>query len=94
MRYILKELTDLEMKRELQRRDKYNAKIADIIDIFTMYQDTMGDLLRQYIIDTQREREIIVEMNELTIYTNSVLDRIRRRYTCRRPYNLIFDVNI
>jgi len=94
MRYILKELTDLEMKRELQRRDKYNAKIADIIDIFTMYQDTMGDLLRQYIIDTQREREIIVEMNELTIYTNSVLDKIRRRYTCRRPYNLIFDVNI
>ena len=94
MQYILKELSNREMKRELQRRDKYNAKIADISDIFTMYQDTVGDLLRQYIIDIYREHEILLEMNELTIYTNSVLDKIRRRYTCRRPYNLIFNVNI
>jgi len=90
MQYILKELSDQGMRRELQRRDKYNTKITDISDIFTMYRDTVGDLLRQYIIDIHREHEILIELNELTIYTNGVLDKIRRRYTCRRPYNLIF----
>ena len=88
MQYILNELSEKQMKRELQRRDKYNAKVNDIHDIFTMYEDTIGDLLRQYAIDETNEPELLNEMIELTSYTNTVLEKIRRRYKCRVPYNL------
>jgi hypothetical protein len=87
--YTLNEISEIDMKRELQRRDKYNAKVNDIRDIFTMYEDTMGDLLRQCVLYRGMEQELLIEMNELTAYTNTVLIKIRRRYTCRLPCNLI-----
>lgn len=89
MKFILKEITEKDMKRELQFRDKYNSKINDVRDIYTMYTDTVGDLLRQYVLDTTVETEILNELMELTTYTNDVIDRIRTRYRCRTPSNII-----
>jgi len=94
MGYILKELTEKHMKRELQRRDKHNAKTTDIQDIYTMYIDTVGDLLRQFIIDISREDEIIREVRELTSYTNDVIEKIRHRYRCCVPHNIILELDI
>lgn len=94
MGYILKELTEENIKRELQRRDKHNAKTTDIQDIYTMYIDTVGDLLRQFIIDISREDEIIREVQELTAYTNDVIEKIRYRYRCRVPHNIILEIDI
>ena len=94
MQYILNELSENQMKRELQRRDKYNAKVRDIHDIFTMYEDTIGDLLRQYVLDTTIENDILREVKELTSYTNNVIERIRSRYRCRVPHNIILEIDI
>ena len=65
-----------------------------IRDRYNMYVDTVGDLLRQYVLDTNKETEILREVKELTIYTNRVLENIRRRYRCRVPRNIILDIDI
>jgi hypothetical protein len=94
MKYLLNEISEENFKRELQRRDKHNAKTRDIRDIYNMYIDTVGDLLRQYVLDRSKEFDIINEVNELTLYTNQVLENIRHRYRCRVPYNIILDIDI
>ena len=94
MKYILNEISEIDMKRELQFRDKYNSKVADIRDIYTMYTDTVGDLLRQYVLDTTIENDILREVKELTSYTNNVIERIRSRYRCRVPHNIILEIDI
>jgi len=89
MKFLLNEITETEMKRELQFRDKYNSKTRDVRDIYTMYTDTAGDLLRQYVLDMSSEDAIINELLELTDYTNAVIERIRKRYRTRTPPNII-----
>ena len=92
MKYLLNELSEDNLKRELQRRDKSNCKTRDIRDIYQMYIDTVGDLLRQYTIDRSKELDIIAEVRELLLYMNNVLETIRKRYVCKLPYNLILDI--
>jgi len=89
MKFILNEISEADMKRELQFRDKYNSKVTDVRDIYTMYTDTVGDLLRQYALDKTKEADILCEITELTSYTNDVIERIRSRYRCRTPHNII-----
>jgi hypothetical protein len=89
MRYLLKEISEEHLKRELQRRDKSNAKVYDIRDILQLYIDTVGDLLRQYVINKDEENNILNEIREITAYTNAVFERIRKRYICRTPHNII-----
>jgi myosin-crossreactive antigen len=89
MKFLLNEMSETELKRELQFRDKYNSKTRDVRDIYTMYTDTAGDLLRQYVLDVSAEDAIIDELIELTMYTNTVIERIRARYRSRTPPNII-----
>jgi|TARA_R110000803_G_scaffold60047_1_gene119120 hypothetical protein len=93
MKYMLKELTCDGFKRELQRRDKYNAKMRDIHDIYRMFLDTVGDILRQYLMDMSREHVYMRDMNELTDYTNTIIERIRKRYVSRVPHYIILDTS-
>ena len=88
MQYLLNEISERNMKRELQRRDKYNCKVRDIRDIYRMYVDTVGDILRQFMLNSSKTDEYVNEIRELTKYTNTVIDRIRYRYTSRSPYQV------
>ena len=83
--YLMNQITDDELKKELQRRDKYNDKIGDIRDIYQMFADTGGDLLRQWMIDPSKEQYVLDTAYELAKYTNSVINGIRSRYTCQVP---------
>lgn len=93
MKYMLNEITHEAFKIELQRRDKHNSKIGDIRDIYNMFVDTVGDFLRQYMLDVSKEKEYIRDIKELTNYTNTVIEKIRKRYVSRVPHNIIFDSN-
>lgn len=93
MKYMLNEMTEDDFKRELQRRDKYNAKIRDINDIYRMFLDTVGDILRQYMINMSNEHVFTRDIDELSRYTNTVIKRIRNRYTSRVPHNIMLDTN-
>ena len=53
-----------------------------------MYVDTVGDILRQFMLNSSKTDEYVNEIRELTKYTNTVIDRIRYRYTSRTPYHV------
>ena len=93
MRYILNEMTENEFKRELQRRDKFNDKITDIQDIYRMVIDTIGDLLRRYMIYPENVDDIIYEIIKITTYANETMDKIRKRYISKIPYNIMLSFN-
>ena len=93
MKYMLKDFTCDEFKKELQRRDKYNAKMRDIHDIYRMFLDTVGDILRQYMLNMSAEDMYMRDMNELTDYTNTIIEKIRKRYVSRVPHNIILDTS-
>ena len=87
--YMMNNMTDDEFKMHIQRRDKHNSKMRDIQDIYRMYIDTVGDILRQYVLDSRNEPDYMREVRELTDYTNGVMSLIRKRYTARIPHNII-----
>ena len=83
--YLMNHISKDDLKRELQKRDKHNDKMQDIQQIYQMFIDTGGDLLRQWMVDPTKEDEIMDTAFELTKYTNTVITRIRNRYTCQVP---------
>jgi hypothetical protein len=87
--YMMNRMSEDEFKRELQRRDKHNAKMRDIGDIYRMFIDTVGDLLRQFVLDPTKD--ILDETATLTRYTNGVIGAIQRRYVSRVPHFIMLD---
>ena len=83
--YLMNAISEDQLKRELQRRDKYNSKVRDIQHIYQMFVDTGGDLLRQWMIDPQKEDEILETAVHLSKYTNEIITNIRQRYNCIVP---------
>ncbi len=88
MSYMLKDISEYEFKVELQRRDKYKCKVSDIRNIYNMFSDSCGDLLRQWVLDSSQIDKIIQTIDELTEYTNKIIESIRSRYNSQVPYNI------
>ena len=86
--YLMNKINDDRMKWELQRRQKYNDKINDIRDIQQMFLDTGGDLLRQWLVERDKEEEIINTARELCNYFNRVCSQIHKRYDCVIPHHI------
>ena len=86
--YMLNEMDDAAFKKELQRRDKQRERHRDINNIYRMVADTGGDLLRQYVLEPQRIKEIMDIAIKLIEYANQVLVTIRKRYNCTLPTNI------
>jgi len=87
--YMMNNITEEEFKIHVQRRDKYNCKIRDIQDIYTMFIDSVSDILRQYILDQSQVELYIRDIYELIDYTNMIMSRIRKRYISKLPHNII-----
>ena len=85
--YMLNELNDNDFKVFLQRQEKFKDKMRDLSDIYEMLTHSGGDLLRQFIIDPERETEIIDMIKKLFLYANEVFTSIRTRYNCVTPKN-------
>jgi len=79
---------DIKFRKELQKRDKIRDKYIDIQNIYRMMIDTIGDYLRQYMIDQSRKDEIISILNKIIEYGNSSIDKIHKRYNCILPYKI------
>lgn len=86
--YMLNEVSEDNFKRELQRREKQRERYRDINNIFQMVVDTGGDLLRQYILESERIDEILDISKKLIEYANEVIRSIRKRYNCILPDNI------
>ena len=86
--YMLNDMDTPTFKKELQRRDKMREKYRDIRNIFQMFVDTAGDLLRQYVLDNSKYKEIRDILIKLAGYTNDEIRKIHNRYNCITPYTL------
>ena len=84
--YLVKMISVDSFKKELQRRDKYKSKLEDIRNIYGMFSDTCGDLLRQWVIDPTKTKEVMRTVHALADYSNKVITRIRNRYNSSIPY--------
>lgn len=84
--YMLNDMDEVAFKKELQRRDKMREKHRDIRNIFQMFVDTAGDLLRQYVLDKTKYDEIKDILVKLARYTNDEIRKIHSRYKCITPY--------
>ncbi len=85
--YMLNELDEKDFKIFLQRQEKFKDKMRDLSNIYEMLTHSGGDLLRQFILDTERETEIIDMIKKLFSYANEVFTNIRTRYNCVTPKN-------
>ena len=85
--YMLNELDEKDFKIFLQRQEKFKDKMIDLSSIYEMLTHSGGDLLRQFIIDPERETEIIDMIKKLFLYANEVFTNIRTRYNCVTPKN-------
>jgi hypothetical protein len=92
VRYLLNEMSKEDFKCELQRRDKYNDKVTDIQEIYRMVLDTLGDALRQYMVDSSRVDEIVKDIKGIIEYYNMVALKIRKRYVARIPHDIKIEV--
>jgi hypothetical protein len=86
--YMLNDMTEDIFKRELQRRDKQREKHRDIRNLFQMFVDTAGDLLRQFVLDRKKYHEIRDLLIKLAGYVNTEIGKIHKRYNCVVPYKL------
>lgn len=85
--YMLNELDEKDFKIFLQRQEKFKDKMRDLSNIYEMLTHSGGDLLRQFIIDPERETEISDMIKKLFLYANEVFTTIRVRYNCVTPKN-------
>ena len=84
--YLLKNISVEDFKKELQKRDKHKCKLEDIRNIYSMFSDTCGDLLRQWMLDTSKTKDIMRTVHALADYSNKVITRIRNRYNSSTPH--------
>jgi|TARA_B110000977_G_scaffold19981_1_gene24041 hypothetical protein len=85
--YMLNEFKEREFKVFLQRQEKYKDKVRDLSNIFEMLTHSGGDILRQFILEPDRETEFIDILRKLFNYGNEVFATIRERYKCVTPRN-------
>tara|TARA_B110000503_G_C6959143_1_gene334272 strand:+ start:136 stop:759 length:624 start_codon:yes stop_codon:yes gene_type:complete len=86
--YMLNEMSEEDFKNVLQRQEKFADKVGDIVNIYEMIVHTGGDVLRQYIIDPNKNDSHEAVLQGIMEYSNEVLSDIRKRYNCKLPKNI------
>lgn len=84
--YMLNELSEIDYKKKIQRREKSREKKRDIHNVLRMFIDTSGDLLRQFVLDKNKKEEIYNTLDKLVSYTSKELKMVSKRYNCVVPY--------
>jgi len=86
--YMLNEMSEEDFKNVLQRQEKFADKVGDIVNIYEMIVHTGGDVLRQYVIDPNKNESHEAVLQGIMEYSNEVLSDIRKRYNCKLPKNI------
>lgn len=86
--YMLNDITEEEFKMFLQRQEKFRDKMRDTSYIFELITNAGGDMLRQFVLDTDRYAEILDLLEKLFEYGNDIIDAIQKRYNSVYPRNI------
>jgi len=89
VQYLCKELTDVQTKLHLQRRDKAYRKGLAKKQIYAMAHTAAGDIFRALIENKDSDLAVMSIRNLLT-YANECLDRVSAQYSCVTPkFNIL-----
>jgi hypothetical protein len=89
--YLMKEITEENMKEQLQRDDKRHNKIQEIADIYTIVSTTVTDIMYRFLHHIENEcrpsefsTAILDELIPLVKYANECLADISYTYSCTK----------
>jgi hypothetical protein len=83
--YMLNEITENQLKTELQKPEKERIRTQEIRDIMRMTLDTAGDMLRACLLHPETYEETIILMDNLRLYANESFTKIANRYSIMVP---------
>ena len=86
--YMLNDITEEDFKMFLQRQEKFRDKMRDTSYLFELITNAGGDMLRQFVLDTDRYTEILDLLEKLFEYGNDIIDTIQKRYNSVYPRNI------
>lgn len=85
--YMQNKITKEEFKNLIQKREKNILKKEEISQILGMFVNCMTELFYRLVsnneIKNKHEKQILKEMNELRVYTNTCLESISKVYNCK-----------
>jgi hypothetical protein len=80
LKYLLNEITEAELKTQLQRREKKREKDVAVRDIYQMLCDTGRDVLWGFMDDSRTMAATVTELNALKKYANEHLKKIKDQF--------------
>jgi hypothetical protein len=89
IRYLMNEMSEDLFKKTIQQREKAFKQRREYNDIYTTFINISDDLLRQLVIDVSRVDELKETFENLRVYTNNALDKLRTRYGSRASIEFI-----
>lgn len=82
IKYMLNEIPTNEFKVKLQQHEKKNMKKNEIYLILSMVVDTIGDIFRQFVLNTTIDSRIYQkDIETLVSYANTALLAVSKQYT-------------
>jgi hypothetical protein len=89
VKYLCNEIDEEELKIQVQRNDKKHRKLTDILNVFTLVDTTMTDLVYRIIDSLEKSKPdehsldiILKEVDELVEYSNILFKDIAFTYNC------------
>jgi hypothetical protein len=89
MNYLLNNITEGEMKKQLEANERNNNKKQEIYDIFILINTSITEIMLRISHDLQEKtsnntRKILSEIEPLVEYANECLDEISYAYSCTK----------
>jgi len=85
IKYLMNDITEDQLKSQLQRIEKQREKQRDIRDVLRMFCDVMSDIFRQFVMDAIEIQTVIDTYEHLRGYTKETFETIHKRYNCATP---------
>ena len=96
---LMNTINESDFKREIQRRDKSNAKRNDLLHVVMTYRDALLDIISPFV-ETRRNKpfaewmDMVNQIRALEEYVNDCFIRVAAAYNSTVPYEIMDDRSI
>jgi predicted transcriptional regulator len=94
VQYLMKEITEEEMRELLQRDDKRHHRNQELAEVYTLVSNTVTDIMYRFYDELNRKKEelprdlindtMLQEITHIVEYANECLADISHTYSCSR----------
>ena len=86
LKYLVKDLSDEQLRTQLQRREKKRDKDVAVRDIYQMVRDTTRDALWSFVDGIQKTKACLEELEAIRKYANDNLRRVEGQFKMTVKY--------